>query len=365
MRWLVAVAVVACSGPGHAAPPSAPVLEQFAVGSDVALVVEGGLGYAFEPQQVSVLRGAQVVGRAVAPGQPWTAAAALTGPDGERWVVGVAADALWRVTSTGDLEPAGPRLGIGSARVLSVAGSATGFALGLAGGVAFSRDGVHVERYAGGDVTQVAIASARVAIGRAGSLEVFDLEHRTRVVYPVRGLTAVAFAGDRAALIATAGGAAYAEDGGVLRRISAPDDVGELAVSGARIWLAVSGALYALDGASLQRVAALPGGARIHAAGARDVWVSQAGQSLRYSLDAQASATDWRAAVGPVFKRACEKCHLPDGAADLDLSTPTRWTTHAAAIHHMVATHAMPPPDAAVSPLSEDDRQLLLRWPSR
>jgi mono/diheme cytochrome c family protein len=363
VRWHAAIAVVACSGTSYSEPIAGPALDQLAVGSDVALIHEGGLGYAFEPRQVSVLRGTQVVGRAVAPGQPWTAATSLAGPDGERWVVGLAAGALWRVTSTGDLEPIGPRLGIGDARVLALAGSATGFVLGLAGGVAFARDGVHLERYAGGDVTQVAIASARVAIGRAGSLEVFDLEHRTRVVYPISQLTAVAFAGDR--LVAVAGGAAYAEDGGVLRRVSAPDDVGELAVSGSRIWLAVSGSLYALDGASLQRVAALPGSARIHAAGARDVWVSQAGQSLRYSLDAQASATDWRAAVGPVFKRACAKCHLPDGAADLDLSTPSRWTTHAAAIHHMVATHAMPPPDAAVSPLSEDDRQLLLRWPSR
>jgi hypothetical protein len=379
VRWVAAVALAACGGgrhPGTAGPVVTPTPNaELAVGSDVGLVMLDGVGYAFDPRHVSVLRGAQVIARANAPGRPWTAAVALPGPDGARWAVGLAGGALWRVTSTGELEPIGARLGIGDARVLSVDASGTGFAIGLAGGVAFSRDGVHLERFSGGDVTHVAIASARVAVGRADSIEVFDLEHSVRVVYAVDGPSAVAFvgasgpsgpsgpSGDDARLVVMAGGTAYAEDGGSLRRIAVPGRVRELAVSGPRIWLVVGGALFSLDQRALvEAIPTLPPGAFIHRASAGDVWVSQAGRSIRYSLAARSNATDWQAVVAPVFQRACSKCHLPGGAADLDLSTPTQWAAHADAIHHMVDTEAMPP---AGAPISAADRATLQHWLTR
>jgi hypothetical protein len=349
-------------------------LDELAAASEVGLVTLGGIGYAFDPQHVSVVRGTQVIARANAPDPPWMAAVALAGPDGERWVVGLSGGALWRVISTGELEPIGARLGIGDARVLAVDATGTGFAIGLAGGVAFSRDGVHLERFSGGDVTHVAIASARVAVGRADSLEVFDLEHGTRVVYPVERPSAVAFvdpSGADARLVVTAGGTAYAEASGeahgearrALRRIPAPGPVRELAVSGPRIWLIARDALFSLDQRGLvERIPILSPVAHIHRASASDVWVSQAGRSIRYSLDAQPGAADWQAVMAPVFQRACSKCHLPDGPADLDLSTAARWAAHAATIHHMVDTRAMPP---AGAPISEADRATLQRWLTR
>lgn len=367
MRWLAAVALAACGGgrhPGSAGPVVTPISSaELAVGSEVGLVMLEGVGYAFDRERVAVLRGAQVIARANAPDPPWTAAVALAGPDGVRWAVGLAGGALWRVTSTGELEPIGARLGIGDARVLSVDAAGTGFAIGLAGGVAFSRDGVHLERFSGGDVTHVAIASARVAVGRADSIEVFDLEHSTRVVYPVDRPSAVAFAGDDARLVVMAGDTVYAEDQGGLRRIPVPGQVRELAVSGPRIWLVVDGGLFSLDaGALVEAIPALAKGTFIHRASASDVWVSHAGRSIRYSLDARGNATDWQAVVAPVFQRACSKCHMPDGQADLDLSTPAQWSAHADAIHHMVDTQAMPP---AGAPMSDADRVTLQRWLSR
>lgn len=372
MRWLAAVALAACGGgrhPGSAAPVVTPIPSaQLAVGSEVALVMLDGIGYAFDRERVAVLRGAQVVARANAPGQPWTAAVALAGPDGARWAVGLAAGALWRVTSTGELEPIGARLGIGDARVLSVDAAGTGFAIGLAGGVAFSRDGVHLERFSGGDVTHVAIANERVAVGRADSIEVFDLEHSTRVVYPVDRPRAVAFTGATGAsgdarLIVMAGDIAYSEDQGSLRRIAVPGQVRGLAVSGSRIWLVVDGGLFSLDQRALvEAIPTLPSGALIHRASASDVWVSHAGQSIRYSLDARNTATDWQAVVAPVFQRACSKCHMPDGEADLDLSTAAQWAAHTDAIHHMVDTQQMPP---AGAPMSDADRVTLQHWLTR
>ncbi|HET7501651.1 MAG TPA: cytochrome c [Kofleriaceae bacterium] len=370
MKPLAALALVscgACGAAGHAGPvATAATGDPLAIDSEVGLVQLDRVGYAFEPGRVTVFRGAQVIARTGAPGKPWTAAVGLVGPDGARWAVGLAGGALWRVTSAGELESIGARLGIGDARVLAIDASARGFAIGLAGGVAISRDGMHVERFGGGDATCVALASTRAAIGHPGAIEVLDLAHGTRVVYPVDRPSAVAFVeppGQDARLVALAGGTAYAEDRGVLRRIPAPGDVRELAVSGSRIWLVASGSLFALDPQALVEVApAIPPSAHIHPAGAHDLWISMPGQSVRYTLEPRSGARDWQALVAPVFERACAKCHQPDGEADLDLSTPARWVERATAIHHMLDTHAMPP---AGSPISDADRAALLDWLSR
>jgi mono/diheme cytochrome c family protein len=163
--------------------------------------------------------------------------------------------------------------------------------------------------------------------------------------------------------VVAAGGTVYAEDRGVLQRIPAPGDVQQLAVSGARVWLVARDRLFSLEHRALVEVLpTLAAAAHIHRAPASDVWVSQAGTSIRYSLDAQATATDWQTAVRPVFQRACAKCHLPDGPAELDLSTPEQWASHATLIHHMVDTEAMPP---AGAPISAADRSALQRWLAR
>jgi cytochrome c5 len=185
------------------------------------------------------------------------------------------------------------------------------------------------------------------------------------VVYAVDGPGEVAFvdpSGVDARLVVIAGGTAYAEDRGVLRRLPAPGRVRQIAVSGPRIWLVAGGALFSLDqGALVERISALSPPARIHRASANDVWVSQGGQSIRYA-DAQARATDWQTVVAPVFERACSRCHLAGGEADLDLSTPAQWATHVTLIRHMVETQAMPPAGARIS---DADRATLVRWLTR
>jgi len=52
--------------------------------------------------------------------------------------------------------------------------------------------------------------------------------------------------------------------------------------------------------------------------------------------------------VTPVFERVCARCHQPGGSAGLDLTSLTAWTTHAAAIRHVLDTGAMPPPGTSL-----------------
>ena len=155
----------------------------------------------------------------------WSGAVALSGPDRERWVVGVAAGSLWRVTEDGDVEDVRARLGIEGTRVLAVDASGSTAAIGLADGVAVSRDGTHMIRFAGAPVTFVAAAAHEVALGRPSSVERYDLEQGSRVTYTVEDVSAVTFldaAQDRPRLVVTAGEAVYVEDRGALRRIAIP-----------------------------------------------------------------------------------------------------------------------------------------------
>jgi mono/diheme cytochrome c family protein len=102
-------------------------------------------------------------------------------------------------------------------------------------------------------------------------------------------------------------------------------------------------------------------GDRIFSAGAGGVWL--AGDSLvRFGFETDAERASWRAEVAPIFQRTCSKCHLPDGTAELDLSTPATWLEHGEDIRQAIESRSMPPPE---NELPDTDREALERWLTR
>ena len=375
MRPLALVLLVACGGSAlssTATPSATPTsIQTLPLGCEVEVVTAGRLVFVFDQDKASIVRAGQVVGRADPPirdGHPtrWEAATALEGPDGQRWVVGLAGGSLWRVTSAGDLEAIGDRLGIGGTRVLSVDAAGPTFAIGLVDGVAVSHDGFHLMRFATGSaVPFVAAAADRIAVGTDSSVDVFDLARSSRVHYSADGLSSVAFldaATDHPRLVITANDAAYVADGAQLRRVTTPSSVLRTIVSGSRIWMLGGSQLYSRDQSESVRIdAEVKDGARIFSAGGGGVWL--AGTSLvRYAFETSAERSSWQAEVDPVFQRSCSKCHLAGGAAELDLSTAAAWLEHADDIRQAIETRTMPPPETE---LSDTDREALERWLTR
>jgi mono/diheme cytochrome c family protein len=372
MRRLGLLVLAACGGSagitGTATPSSTSKLP---LGCEVDVVTSGRLVFVFDHDKASIVRAGEVVGRADPPirnGVPtrWEAATALEGPDGQRWVVGLAGGSLWRVTSSGDLEPIGDRLGIGSTRVLSVDGAGPTFAIGLVGGVAVSHDGFHLMRFAtGGDVPFVAAAADRVAVGTASAVDVFDLAHGSRIHYATDGLSSVAFLDattDHPRLVVTASNATYIEDAGQLRRVTTPSRVLRTVVSGSRVWMLGRAQLFSLEHRDSVRIdAPVHDGDRIFSGGSGGVWLANA-TLVRYAFENAAERATWQAEVAPVFQRTCSKCHLAGGAAELDLSTAAAWREHAADIREAIETRSMPPPETAIS---DPDREALERWLTR
>lgn len=363
MKRLALLALAACGDVKISATMKPSSTGQLAADCDVALVPHGPLVFAFDREKASILRGEQIVRRAdPPPSAHWDAATALLGPDGQRWIVGLAGDALWRVTSSGELEPLADRLGLGGTRVLAIDAVGSTFAIGLAGGVAISRDGAHVMRFAGEDVPFVAAANGRVALGRPRSVEIYDLDHGTRSSYAVKDVSAVGFLDAASAiprLIVTSGEAVYVEQAGTLHRVPMPA-VRQMAISGGRAWLLGRSQLLTFDGTKPARVdVEVPDGAHVFPGGVGGVWLTGAHQLQRLVLDAGTRRTDWSAHVAPVFKRVCSDCHEADGEAELDLSTPDAWLLHSDEIRDALATHAMPPPG---SELTDADRHALEQW---
>jgi len=376
MKSLVALACAAgCGGAtGGATTTAGTVLAQLAVGCDVGVVSQGGALYVFDRDRVTVVRDGEAIARAGMPGAsgkaaPWEAAAAIGGPDGRRWAVGLAGGELWRITSAGELELVGERLGLAGMRVLAIDGHGGTFAIGLAGGAAVSRDGRHVMRFQGENTEHVAAARDRIALAHGTRVDVLDLARGTSVSYRVGTIDVLAFldaSSEAPRLVVASQGLVYVENRRALRKLAVPDRPRQLAVSGGGLWLLGERGLYVIAGGT-RRVATAPAGApRIFGTTAGDVWLASGGPTgtlSRYSIDGAVRAS-WQAIVAPVFERACSPCHRAGGRAEIDLSTPAAWLEQADGIRHELVARSMPPPDAEVQ-LGDADRRALERWLQR
>ncbi|MBA3538030.1 MAG: cytochrome c [Deltaproteobacteria bacterium] len=363
MRGIVLVAVAACGGASSEPPVSAIPQLQVASGGEVGVVELGDSIVAFDRTTASVVRDGVIVARVVAPtvGGRWDMAAGLVAPDGATWAIGLSANRLWRITPSGELEPAGDRLGIGDARVLSIAAAGSTFAIGLEGALVASRDGVHLMRFAGVAAPHLAAAKDRVAIWRGNTIEVLDLAGGARVEYVVDGASYVGFrdaASDHAHVVVGSARDVYVQERGALRRTSIPKNA-QLTVSGSTIWALDGESLQALDHHTWLPVTGASGAGRIHGSASGDVWLTRRSKLVRYSLGVSTDEVAWQAVVAPVFERACAGCHRAGGSADFDLSTAAAWSVSRASVKRVVGNRTMPPPG---SPISDADRAALEAW---
>jgi mono/diheme cytochrome c family protein len=245
--------------------------------------------------------------------------------------------------------------------VRALRGAGTTVAAALDGGLAISKDGVHLAIAKG--VVQHALAAARKRIALVdGALEVWDLDRDTRVSYPIANALAVAFVdaeSDAPHVVAATATTIYIERDGKLHELRAPATVTALAASGARAWIATAAGLYILDRGALVRTDARAFTGALYGSPTGGVWI--AGDHLaHYQIDVAAEDVAWNERVAPVFQRVCSHCHLPGGDAGIDLSTVAAWNAERAEIQRRVmVTRTMPP---AGTDLSETDRAALAGW---
>lgn len=363
-RW--AVLLAACGQASIPLTSKAPMVSMtLPASAQVGVVSVDGRTYAFDSGAVTIMQGTSTIARVPAPlvdgnATEWTSPTSLRGPDGQQWVVGIAGGLLWRVTSSGDLERAGRRLGIGDSEVLAVDGTAMGFAISFSGGIAVSQDGVGVTTFKGADAKLVALARDRIAIGRRDAVEVLALARHERIRYAIPGASSIRFTDAMSArpnLVVAARGRVYVEAPHGLQRVA--DDALRISVAGPRVWISRHDGNLVFDVYShkLERLTVPPG--TLYAGPSPDeMWVAGASTLVRYSLGGLEPAR-WNDLVAPIFVRVCANCHRTGGSANLDLSTWHAWQVHAADISHVLATGQMPPER---NDLSEDDRSRLMRW---
>jgi hypothetical protein len=367
---LVACLAAACA---HRAAPAIHAIARGtlpdAVGeAPIAILELGDATIVLGDHRVTVVRGSAVAAIADAP-LGWAGGTTIAAPDGEgRWAVGVAPDGtLWRITLEGELEPVADRLGLGDAHTRALAGAGTTTVASIAGGVASSIDGMHMDRVDRGTPVGFAAARGRLAIASATTVELWDLARGTSTSFAIAGVLQLAFAGATAEtprLVLATDQLVYAEDRGRLVRVAVPGPIRQLAAAGARVWIRTERAIYALAGTAATRV--LLGDAhatRLFGSATGDAWAATDRGITRFAL-ASAGDTDtdtaWHASVEPVFDRVCAHCHLPGGDAGIDLSTAASWAADRDELaRRVLVTRTMPPAGTA---LSEDDRAALAAW---
>ena len=297
----------------------------------------------------------------------WTSASVIPGADGApRWIVGV--DSVGRVDYLRNLtefETVSPRYGLEGARVRSVValgGASVAFVLDRELAIA---DGKRVTHYATAPLSQVAGGGGTLVGVATDAVQVFRTTEKTGVSFPLPGVLAAAVGADGKVYAATSA-ALYASDGfgGLSLVYRAATGIHGLVVSGTRVWFADGTELGVLDGGSVAETkgAHVAKEARLASSLSGDVWVLEGGGAERYqaAIASVSEQAEWAASIAPVFARACSSCHLPDGRAGVDLSTPVAWSTRRGEITQRVLVSKTMPPYGA--PFSEADRAVVKAW---
>jgi mono/diheme cytochrome c family protein len=296
----------------------------------------------------------------------WIGGAAIPAPDRNgTWLLALDAEGrLVRVRASGELEPIGARFGAAELVRAVCAAGGTLTVLQLAHALIVS-DGESLTRLGAEGLDRINCGGGRVAARRGHEVLVFDLRNRTARRFAI---DAVSLALDsRGRLWAATRRALYAErdDGALALRFAAGAGlVHGLTATGTRVWFAVGRELGVVeqDDVRVSLGAAIDPGATLQPALSGDVWVIGDGGLWRYA-DADTARTPdarWAALIAPVFERACSRCHLPGGAAGVDLSVATAWDTARARVRERVMVERSMPP--AGNPLSEEDRRAIATW---
>lgn len=359
---LCLLAAAACGGSQGAAATSATAITTIDARCTIGVFSLDDVTFVFETESTSILRGMQLLQRVGAPGtSKWTGAAKVRAPGGGVWMIGIADQRLWRVTSVGDLEEVNARLGLGDTRVLSVSERDGTTAIGLEDGLAIVREAGHIERLQGPASQLVVSTGTRVVAARPGSIEVFDLTRGRRDVFEIDGVTWLGLLhdGTTSRFVVRTRDAVYIDEGSTLRGVPTPSNLRDVASGGSRLWMLGTHDLFVFANGLLSRTPiAVPAQARLCTAGNDATWMSAAGTS---TLVAASDADDhgWFRSVAPIAERVCGECHRPGGVGELDLSLPASWDTHRTNLIDALVTRTMPPPSTT---LSELEREQLLRY---
>ena len=312
----------------------------------------------------------------------WRGAATIPAADGTgTWIVGVDdRGGVRRVRGRSSLEPISERYGLGSVDVLSMAsfgGGVVGFAardhgapfLALADGKTITRYDFTTGALVGGGGVGAAVDDVHQVI------RVFDPVHHRDRELALDGVTELALDGD-GRLYAVTARALYAEDdaGRLTLRYRTHDDetaLHGLVASGKRAWFADGGELGVIAGDVVSRTSglSLPIGARLFGSSSGDVWTIAAGALTRFAPSIETGQHDdpaapraqsWTQTIQPIFARACASCHLPGGAAGVDLSTFTAWESRRSMVRARVVDAKTMPPQGHV--LDDRDRATIDAW---
>ena len=368
MRTALLLLVAACGATSSPLASLTPTpIERVSARAEIAVVSVGGITVVFDAAGATVLDDGATVGHIGAPTQQgralhWTAANVIVGPDGERWIVGLAGEALWRVTSDAQVEHVTQRLGLQGARVLAFdsAGSATIY--GLSNGFSSTRDGVHLVHVPGRAAADVAAARDRFAIRRADKIDLVDFSASSHAVVRIADASSMAFIDattEQAHLLVGTDAGVYLEVQGALRRIAgtAPTQLG---AAGPRGWFVADGRVSVVERGSLSRVVGVPSGARVFGAPEGDLWITGSGAPVTTRFEFATSRHDaWTARIRPITMARCRPCHESGGSGGLDLTASTTWRRHEERLRSVLEGGTMPPRGHL---LPDSERAELLRW---
>ncbi len=368
---LVVVAGVAACSHAAVAPPRHVAASELATPQPRAMLVEvGDTTFVLGQAAVEVYRNGTLLARGeCTPPCKFSSAAAIAAPTGEgRWAVAIDGDRVVHVLQSGELEDVGARFGL-TAPPRELAGAARTFAAIDDRGVAVSADGVHVARVPSPGALDVAAARGRIAVAFADRIESWDLATMTATSYPLLGAHVGFLDAERdgARLVAWTDAQVAVERAGKpggLDRLALPAPPARVAVSGARLWIVAGNRGYVMESSSPVLVATdLPvpaAGTVVAGSPTGGVWLTGAHGVARYSPDQPTDDPTWQQQVQPVFARVCAHCHLPGGAAGIDLSTPASWVAERDELRRRVLVTATMPP--AGTTLGETDRHAVEAW---
>lgn len=320
----------------------------------LGVVSDGPTTFVAEPDAIHILVDSGRSHSIVAPGSRWESIATMRALDSQgRWIVATDHDGhIWRIHTSGALDELGSRLRIEQASNVLASEQTTAF-VGK-DRIAIISDGVHRRDYVVAGRSP-AIDNERFAQIIRDHVELWDLKQQTRVRFKVPNAKAIAFF--RGRMIVRAPDAVYVQTGDSLRKHRL-HEVRAIA-SGKQLWVLTRDQLLILEGESLRPTDVSPIDVHAMFGDRRGVWLAGSFGLQRLQIADDDDAREWRTSVRPIFTRVCSECHLPGGAAALDLSTIDAWVTHRTQIAEQISTYAMPP---RTSQLSEADRATLLRW---
>jgi cytochrome c5 len=335
--------------PGHAEVP--PVRAVADAGSFVVAFADGA---------ATVLSGGRVV--AVDRSVPqWIAAGVIPSADGGgTWIVGVDGEGrVRRLLGESLLEPVSDRFGLGGEHVLGVAslgGVSAGFRLSRELAVA---DGQAVVRYATGPLASLGGGGGRAAL-LGDPLRVFDAATKRVSTFDLPDRATFVTVTPEGKLFAATPDTIWSEDarGDLRLRFQAGGlRIHGLTAAAGRVWFADGAELGVIEGDRVREThgAKISAAAELTGSPSGDVWTLTGGALARYAV--ADGALGWDEDVAPIYRRACEACHHPGGAAGIQLGTKEAWDLRRDRIRQRVLVDRTMPPTGVVLP--EADRAVI------